>query len=156
MDSHPTFSERIAASEWFEEPRTSPDLRLATDLLAEVEKLEEQLTRLLSEDASAARTRESTAFDAAAGKYCNRIVIFGAGGLGRKTAAGLRRVQVIEQVMHMTFFRQQASMEQAVVGWERGARRADLFERVVSPDFRARTKTVSWRWCLAAGKPLWR
>jgi Zn-dependent protease with chaperone function len=48
MDSHPTFSERIAASEWFEEPRTSPDLRPATELLAEVEKLEEQLTRLLT------------------------------------------------------------------------------------------------------------
>jgi Zn-dependent protease with chaperone function/Flp pilus assembly protein TadD len=48
MDSHPTFPERIAASEWFEEPRTSPDLRPATELLTETDKLEEQLTHLLT------------------------------------------------------------------------------------------------------------
>src|SRR5262249_54443458 len=48
MDSHPTFPERIAASDWFEEPRSAPDLRPATELLAEVEKLEQQLTHLLT------------------------------------------------------------------------------------------------------------
>jgi Zn-dependent protease with chaperone function len=48
MDSHPTYSERIAAAERFEERRESADRRRAMELLTEAEKLEEQLTWMLT------------------------------------------------------------------------------------------------------------
>jgi FkbM family methyltransferase len=54
--------------------------------------LAEQLDDLLAEDLSSVRQREATAFDAAAGSLRNSLVLFGAGGLGRKTLRGLRRL----------------------------------------------------------------
>jgi FkbM family methyltransferase len=51
----------------------------------------EQLEDLLGEGVSAARRREQTAFDKLAGPFSKSLVLFGAGGLGRRTLAGLRR-----------------------------------------------------------------
>ena len=51
----------------------------------------EELESLLSESSEAAMSRESSAFDLAAGRSDN-IVLFGAGGLGRRTLAGMRRI----------------------------------------------------------------
>ena len=51
-----------------------------------------QLDALLDEDRDAALRREQNAFDDAAGPLADRLVLFGAGNLGRKTLAGLRRV----------------------------------------------------------------
>jgi len=48
------------------------------------------LNELLSESIDDARARESTTFDVAAGGRASTIVLFGAGGLGRRTLAGLR------------------------------------------------------------------
>ncbi|HJT87183.1 MAG TPA: FkbM family methyltransferase [Bryobacteraceae bacterium] len=52
--------------------------------------LEEHLDRLLGEDIAAAQQRERTSFDQAAHPYGGRIVLYGAGGLGQRTLAGLR------------------------------------------------------------------
>lgn len=49
-----------------------------------------QLESLLSEGVAAAQLREREAFDAVARSCKERIVLFGAGGLGRRTLAGLR------------------------------------------------------------------
>jgi FkbM family methyltransferase len=49
-----------------------------------------QLEELLAESVEDARLRESTTFDRIAGERATRIVLFGAGGLGRRTLAGLR------------------------------------------------------------------
>jgi len=57
---------------------------------ATAETLREQLEGLLDESAQAAVRRERTAFDEAASPYERRIVIYGAGGLGRRILAGLR------------------------------------------------------------------
>ena len=51
---------------------------------------EEQLEELLSEDNSAAIKREQSAFDDLTEPFGKRLVLFGAGNLGRKTLAGLR------------------------------------------------------------------
>src|SRR5688572_8470127 len=50
----------------------------------------EELERLLSESVSAAKARAASAFDAIAGD--RPIVLFGAGGLGKKIARGLAKV----------------------------------------------------------------
>lgn len=49
---------------------------------------------LLSEPIEAASEREATAFDQAAGPCSRRVVLFGAGGMGRRTLAGVRRVGI--------------------------------------------------------------
>jgi FkbM family methyltransferase len=54
--------------------------------------LESQLEALLAEDPRSAALRERHHFDQAAGPFHNRIVLFGAGGLGRKALRGLRSV----------------------------------------------------------------
>jgi FkbM family methyltransferase len=47
---------------------------------------------LLAEDSSSVRRREAATFDKAVGTRGRSLVLFGAGGLGRKTLAGLRQV----------------------------------------------------------------
>ena len=49
-----------------------------------------ELDDLLAEGVIAAREREATTFDVAAGNRAGNVVLFGAGGLGRQTLAGLR------------------------------------------------------------------
>jgi FkbM family methyltransferase len=49
-----------------------------------------RLEELLGEDVRAARDREAQAFDRAAAPFGQRIVIYGAGGLGRRVLRGLR------------------------------------------------------------------
>jgi FkbM family methyltransferase len=56
--------------------------------------LDVQLEALLSEPVSAIVQRERDSFDELTAPKSDRLVLFGAGGLGRKTAAGLRRVGV--------------------------------------------------------------
>jgi FkbM family methyltransferase len=50
-----------------------------------------ELEALLAEGIDGARTREREAFDAVAGPCADRMVFFGAGRLGRRTLAGLRK-----------------------------------------------------------------
>ena len=57
-------------------------------------QLLEQLEVLLSESREAAVRREKSAFDEAAHPFGERLVLFGAGGLGRKTLEGLRQVGI--------------------------------------------------------------
>lgn len=59
---------------------------------ASVDPLANRLDMLLGEDEGVAREREKMAFDLAAGGFVDRIVLFGAGRLGRKTMAGMRRL----------------------------------------------------------------
>lgn len=56
--------------------------------------IERELETLLGESPSDASARASSAFDVAAGASAGSIVLFGAGGLGRKTLRGLRQVGV--------------------------------------------------------------
>ena len=56
--------------------------------------IQRQVQNLLSEGISAAIERENTAFDRLTGPLGRSLVLFGAGGLGRKTIAGLRRVGI--------------------------------------------------------------
>jgi FkbM family methyltransferase len=56
--------------------------------------LEQQLDLLLAESRAAVIAREAEAFDAAAETSAEALVLFGAGGLGRKTLRGLRRVGI--------------------------------------------------------------
>jgi len=56
--------------------------------------IESELDALLSEPVSSVRRRESTAFDELATPFQDSLVLFGAGELGRKTLAGLRRIGV--------------------------------------------------------------
>jgi FkbM family methyltransferase len=58
-----------------------------SELIAEVDKL-------LREDPSSVQRRERAAFDEAVAGRGRSLVLFGAGGLGRKTLAGLRQVGV--------------------------------------------------------------
>jgi len=51
-----------------------------------------QLDQLLSETVHAVIEREKTSFDRAAGEFAGRIVLFGAGALGRRTLAGMQRI----------------------------------------------------------------
>ncbi len=53
--------------------------------------IRQQLEELLGEGAAGATVRERNAFDELAGPYGKSLVLFGAGGLGRRTLAGLRR-----------------------------------------------------------------
>jgi FkbM family methyltransferase len=55
-----------------------------------LEVAEERLEQLLAEGDRAAQARERTAFDDISSPYEGRIVIYGAGGLGQRTIAGLR------------------------------------------------------------------
>src|SRR5437762_8365155 len=50
----------------------------------------DELELLLSESPAAAMRRESEAFDQLAAPFEKRLVLFGAGGFGRRTLAGLR------------------------------------------------------------------
>jgi FkbM family methyltransferase len=52
------------------------------------------LNELLNEDVQDARARESTAFEHLAGPLADRVVLFGAGGLGQRTLAKLRSVGI--------------------------------------------------------------
>ena len=54
-----------------------------------------QLEQILAEGTDAAAARERSAFDLIAGPSAKSIVLVGAGGLGRKTAAGLKRVGIV-------------------------------------------------------------
>jgi FkbM family methyltransferase len=54
----------------------------------------QQMQNLLSEGVAAASQREKTQFDQITGSYSRSLVLFGAGGIGRKTLAGLRRVGI--------------------------------------------------------------
>ncbi len=53
--------------------------------------LREELLGLLAEPVEAARQRESTEFDRRVGKHANRLLLFGAGNLGRRTLSILRK-----------------------------------------------------------------
>lgn len=50
-----------------------------------------ELDKLLNESVFSARVREQSALDRVAGSFADRIVLYGAGNLGRQTAAGLRK-----------------------------------------------------------------
>jgi hypothetical protein len=54
----------------------------------------EQIQDLLAEGSTGAVHRERTAFDELAGPFGNSLVLFGAGGIGRKTLAGLRKLGI--------------------------------------------------------------
>ena len=54
----------------------------------------EELKNLLEEPIDEAVRRESLAFDEMSGRFGKSLVLFGAGGLGRKTLAGLARVNI--------------------------------------------------------------
>ena len=56
--------------------------------------LEQLLDEVLAEDIEAAREREQTTFDARVKSLSQSLVLFGAGGLGKKTLAGLRSVGI--------------------------------------------------------------
>lgn len=56
--------------------------------------LEMQLKELLDEDLNLVIEREKTAFDKLTNSFGNQLVLFGAGNLGRKTLAGLRKVGI--------------------------------------------------------------
>jgi len=56
--------------------------------------LEASLREWLLEDVNSAMQRERTAFDEQAAPLSNRLILFGAGGLGCKTLAGLRQVGI--------------------------------------------------------------
>jgi len=53
--------------------------------------LREELLGLLAEPVEAARQRESTEFDRRVGKHAKRLLLFGAGNLGRRTLSILRK-----------------------------------------------------------------
>ena len=53
--------------------------------------LEMQLNELLDESPDSVINRERTSFDKLSAPFGDRIVLFGAGNLGRKTLAGLRK-----------------------------------------------------------------
>jgi FkbM family methyltransferase len=55
---------------------------------------ENELEELLGESPDSARRRERQAYDRVADRHGDSIVIFGAGGLGRKLLAGLRKVGI--------------------------------------------------------------
>ncbi|MFA5042735.1 MAG: FkbM family methyltransferase [Kiritimatiellia bacterium] len=56
--------------------------------------LETELQDLLEENIASAICRERAAFDKQTSPFSDRLVLFGAGGLGRKTLAGLRQVGI--------------------------------------------------------------
>src|SRR5262245_19194098 len=56
--------------------------------------IRDQLKELLTEGAAGAINRQRTSFDESAGAFRKSLVLFGAGNLGRKTLAGLRRLGI--------------------------------------------------------------
>jgi len=58
------------------------------------DSIESQLDHLLSESLSSVIERERSTFDQAAGPLKKSLVLFGAGGNGRKTLAGLRSLGI--------------------------------------------------------------
>lgn len=56
--------------------------------------LKKSVEELLDEGKAGALAREQTEFDRLAGPLAQRLVLFGAGGLGRKTLAGLRHLGI--------------------------------------------------------------
>src|SRR5580704_14831234 len=56
--------------------------------------IQEQIQELLREGRAGAIHREKTAFDDAVGPLGRSLVLFGAGGIGRKTLAGLRKIGI--------------------------------------------------------------
>ena len=52
------------------------------------------LDELLSEDCASIQAREENTFDEVAAPFQDRLVLFGTGGLGRRTLAGLRQVGI--------------------------------------------------------------
>jgi FkbM family methyltransferase len=60
----------------------------------ESKSAKELLDEILSEDPEATLTREKTAFDEIVGPFSRSLILFGAGGLGRKTLAGLRKIGI--------------------------------------------------------------
>lgn len=63
--------------------------------VAAADETAHRLTSLLSESQEDAVGRERMTFDRLAGPCSERIVLFGAGGLGKRTLEGLRRVGVL-------------------------------------------------------------
>jgi FkbM family methyltransferase len=59
-----------------------------------VTPIAEELEQLLSESVESASRRGRSTFDEIAAPFEGRLVLFGAGGLGRRTAAGLRKVGI--------------------------------------------------------------
>jgi FkbM family methyltransferase len=59
-----------------------------------VPALHQQIEELLQEGAAGARERERSEFDRLAGPFARSPVLFGAGGIGRKTLAGLRTLGI--------------------------------------------------------------
>jgi FkbM family methyltransferase len=57
--------------------------------------LKAEVDELLLESEDAATVRERGAFDRIAQPFADRIVLFGAGGMGRRMLAGLRRVGIV-------------------------------------------------------------
>jgi FkbM family methyltransferase len=53
-----------------------------------------ELDKLLSEDIATAKIRESSEFDQAVGPFNNKLILFGAGCLGKKMLTGLRKVGI--------------------------------------------------------------
>lgn len=75
--------------------RTSAPERAVTGLSPNrTGRASDALDLLLGESVDACRRRESTQLDRIAGDRASSIVLFGAGGLGRRTAAGLRRTGI--------------------------------------------------------------
>ena len=54
--------------------------------------LRDDLSTLLGESETSAAERARTAFDEVAGPFQKRLVLYGAGNLGRKTLGGLRSI----------------------------------------------------------------
>ena len=57
-------------------------------------RVREQIQEYLGEGAAGAVHREETTFDELAGPFGSSLVLFGAGGIGRKTLAGLRKLGI--------------------------------------------------------------
>ena len=57
-------------------------------------RMNEELTALLAEPEAAAVERARVAFDELAGPFADRLVLYGAGNLGRKTLAGIRSLGI--------------------------------------------------------------
>jgi len=77
----------------FQERSRTKETR-SLDLVSEL-TLETQLDRLLSEDIASAKLRERSTFDDLAFPFGDSLVLFGAGSIGRRTLAGLRKVGIV-------------------------------------------------------------
>src|ERR1700680_3299753 len=54
-------------------------------------RLRDELEALLAEGINGARERERDSFERCAHPYADHVVLYGAGGLGRRTLLGMRR-----------------------------------------------------------------